>query len=86
MHVLIEEAWRLYLLIHHRAVLYQRKPKCVLAIEGSKMQRRISGGSGLARHSARLVTERAAVRLHAMWDKIYQRWAVFSRATGITSN
>ena len=40
--VLIEEAWRLYVLMHHRAVPYQGKPKSVIVIEGSRAQRRIS--------------------------------------------
>ena len=39
--VLIEEAWRLYLLMRHRTVPYQRNPKSVVAIEGSRAQRRI---------------------------------------------
>ena len=47
--VLIEEAWRLYLLMRHRAVPYQGKPKSVVAIEGSRAQRRILARSGLAR-------------------------------------
>ena len=34
--VLIEEAWRLYLLMRHSAVPYQGKPKSVVAIEGSR--------------------------------------------------
>ena len=50
--VLIEEAWRLYLLMCHRAVPYQGKPKSVIAIEGSTAQRRILARSGLARYSA----------------------------------
>ena len=33
--VLIEEAWRLYLLMRHRAVPYQGKQKSVVAVEGS---------------------------------------------------
>ena len=39
--VLIEEAWRLFLLMRHRAVPYQGKPKSVVAVEGSRAQRRI---------------------------------------------
>ena len=39
--VLMEEARRLYLLMRHRAVPYQGKPKSVIAIEGSRAQRRI---------------------------------------------
>ena len=31
--VLIEEAWRLYSLMRHRAVPYQGKPKSVVAVE-----------------------------------------------------
>ena len=42
--VLIEEAWRLYLLMYH-----QGKRKSVIAIEGSRAQRRILARSGLAR-------------------------------------
>ena len=34
--VLIEEAWRLYLVMRHRVVPYQGKPKSVVAIEGSR--------------------------------------------------
>ena len=30
--VLIEEGWRLYFMMHHRAVPYQGKPKSVVAI------------------------------------------------------
>ena len=44
--VLIEEAWRLYLLMRHRAVPYQGKPKSVVAVEGSRAQRRILARSG----------------------------------------
>ena len=69
--VLIEEAWRLYLLMRHRAVLYHGKPESVVAVEGGRAQRRISVRSGLARYSASSVKERAAVRLQATWDKIY---------------
>ena len=46
--VLMEEAWRLYLQMRHCAVPYQGKPKCVIAIEGSRAQRRITARSGLA--------------------------------------
>ena len=45
--VLIEEAWRLDLLMRHRAVPYQGKTKSVIAIEGSRAQRRILARSGL---------------------------------------
>ena len=34
--VLIEEAWRLFLLVRHCAVPYQGKPKSVVAVEGSR--------------------------------------------------
>ena len=34
--VLREQAWRLYLLMRHRAVPYQGKPKSVIAIERSR--------------------------------------------------
>ena len=74
--VLGEEAWRLYLLMHHRAVPYQGKPKSVVAIEGSKALRGILGRSGLARYSAPSVKERAAVRLQTTWNKIHQQWVV----------
>ena len=50
--VLIVEAWRLYLLMRQRAVPYQGKPKSVVAIEGSRVQRRILARSGPARYSA----------------------------------
>ena len=46
--VLIEEAWRLYVLMRHRAVPYQGEPKSVIAIVGSRAQRRILARSGLA--------------------------------------
>ena len=61
--VLIEEAWRLHLLMRHRAVPYQGKPKSVVAVEGSRAQRRILARSGLARYSAPSPKEKAAVRL-----------------------
>ena len=60
---LIEEAWRLYLLMRHRAVPYQGKPKSVVAVEGSRAQRRILAKSGLARYSAPSLKEKPAVRL-----------------------
>ena len=71
--VLIEEACRLYSLMRHRAVPYQGKPKSVVAIEGSRAQRRILATSGLARCSARSVMEKAAVRLQTTWNKIHQQ-------------
>ena len=74
--VLIGEAWRLYLLMRHRAVPYQGKPKSVVAIEGSRAQRRILARSGLARYSALSVKEKAAVRLQTTWNKIHQQWVV----------
>ena len=61
--ILIEEAWRLYVLMRHRAVPYQGKPNSVIAIEGSRAQRRILARSALARYSAPSVKERAAVKL-----------------------
>ena len=74
--VLIEEARRLYLLMRHRAVPYQGKPKSVVAVEGSRAQRRILARSGLARYSAPSLKEKAAVRLQTTWDTIYQQWVV----------
>ena len=74
--VLIEEAWRPYLVMRHRAVPYQGKPKSVVAIEGSRAQRRILARSGLVRYSASSVKERAAVRLQTTWDKIHEQWVV----------
>ena len=74
--VLIEEAWRLYLLMPHRAVPYQRKPKSVVAMEGSRAQRRILARSGSARYMAPSVKERASVRLQTPWNKIHQQWVV----------
>ena len=74
--VLIEEAWRLYLLMRHRAVSYQGKPKSDVAVEGSRAQRRILARSGLARYSAPSLKEKAAVRLQTTWNKIHQQWAV----------
>ena len=61
-----------YVLMHHRAVRYQEKPKSVIAIEGSRTQRRILARSGLARHSTPSVKERAAVRLQTTRKKIHQ--------------
>ena len=52
------------------------KPKSVIAIEGSRAQRRILARSGLARYSAPSVKERAAVRLQTTWNKIHQQWVV----------
>ena len=72
----MEEAWRLYLLMRHRAVPYQGKPKSAVAIEGSRAQRRILARSGLARYSAPSVKEKAAVRLQTTWNKIHQQWVV----------
>ena len=60
--VLIEEAWCLYLLMRHRAVPHQGKPKSGVAVEGSRAQRRILASSGLARYSAPSLKKRAAVR------------------------
>ena len=74
--VLIEDAWRLYLLMYHRAVPYQGKPKSVVAVEGSRAQRRILARSGLARYSAPSLKEKAAVRLQTTWYKIHQQWVV----------
>ena len=74
--VLLEPAWRLYLLMRPRAVLYQGKPKSVIAIERSRAQRRILARSGLARYSAPSVKERATVRLQTTWNKIHQQWVV----------
>ena len=77
--VLLEEPWRLYLLMRHLSVPYQGKPKSVIEIEGSKAQRRNLGKSGLARYSAPSVKERAAVRLQTTWNKIHQHWVVLWR-------
>ena len=74
--VLIEKAWRLYLPMRHRTVPYQGKPKSVVAIEGSRAERRILARSGLARYSAPSVKEKAAVRLKTTWHKIHQQWVV----------
>ena len=74
--ILIEEAWRFNLLMRHRAVPYQGKPKSVVAIEGSRAQRRILARSGLAQYSAPSVKEKAAVRLQTTWNKIHQQWDV----------
>ena len=74
--ILKEETWRLYLLVRHRAVPYQGKPKSVVAVEGSRAQRRILARSGSARYSAPSVKGRAAVRLQTTWDEIYQQWVV----------
>ena len=76
--VLIGSAWRLYVLMRHRAVPYQGKPKSVIAIGGSRAQHRILARSGLARYSAPSVKERAAVRLQTTWNKIHQQWVVLS--------
>ena len=74
--VLIDEAWRLFLLMRHCAVLYQVKPKSVVAIEGRRAQRRILARSGLARYTTPSVKERAAVKLQSTWNKIHQQWFV----------
>ena len=74
--VLIEEARSLYLLMRQRAVRYQGNPKSVVAIGGSRAQRRILARSGLARYSAPSVKEKAAVRLESTWNKIHQQWVV----------
>ena len=74
--VLIEEAWRLHLLMRNRAVPYPGKPKSVVAIDGSRAQRRILARSRLARYSAPSVREKAAVRLQSTWNKIHQQWVV----------
>ena len=73
---LIEEAWRLYLLMAHRTVPYQAKPKSVVAIEGSRAQRHILATSGLAGYTAPSVKERAAVKLQITWNNIHQQWVV----------
>ena len=73
---LLGEAWPIFLLICHRAVPHQGKPKSVVAKEGSRGQRRILATSVLARYSAPSVKETAAVRLQATWDKLYQQWVV----------
>ena len=72
--VLIEEAWRLYLLMRHGAVPYQGKPKSVVGIEGSGAHRQILARSGLTRYSASSVKEKDAVGLQTTWNKIHQQW------------
>ena len=74
--VFIEEAWRLYWLLSHCTVPYQGKPKSVVAVEGSRVQRRILARSGLARYSAPSLKEKAAVRLQTTRNKINQQWVV----------
>ena len=74
--VFIQEPWRLYLPMRHCAVPYQGKPKSVVAIEGSRAQRRVLARSGLARYSAPSLKEKAAVRLQTTWNKIHQQWVV----------
>ena len=74
--VLIEEAWCLYLLMRHGAVPYQGKPKSVVAVEGSRAQRRILARSGLAQYSGPWLKEKAAVTLQTTWNKIHQQWVV----------
>ena len=66
--VLMKGSWRLYLLMCHRAVPYQGKPKSVVAVEGSRAQRRILARSGLARYNAPSLKEKAAVRLQTTWN------------------
>ena len=65
-----------FLLMRHRAVPYQGKPKSVVAIEGSRAQRRILARSGLARYSAPSLKEKAEVRLQTTCNKIHQQWVV----------
>ena len=84
--VLIEEAWCLYLLMRHRAVPYQGKPKSVIAIEGSRAQRRILARSGLARYSAPSVKKRAAVMLQTTWNKNTSSGLCCGWTTGTTNN
>ena len=74
--VLIEEAWRLYLLMRHRALPYQGKSKSVVAIEGCRAKDPILARSGLAQYSAPSVKKKAAVRLQTTWNKIHQQWVV----------
>ena len=62
--------------MRHRAVPSKGKPKSVVAIEGSRAQRRILARSGLARCSAPSVKEKAAVRLQTTLNKIHQQWVV----------
>ena len=76
--VLIGEATRLYLLMRHRAVPYQGKPKSCVSVERSRAQRRILARSGLVRYSAPSGKEKAAVRLQTTWNKIHQQSVVFS--------
>ena len=52
------------------------KTKVSCAVEGSRAQRRILARSGLARCSAPLLNEKAAVRLQTTWNKIHQQWVV----------
>ena len=74
--ILIEEAWRLFLPMRHHAIPYQGKPKSFVAVEESRAQRRILARSGLARYSAPLLKEKAAVRLQTRWNKIHRQWVV----------
>ena len=52
------------------------RPESVVAIEGSRAQRRILARSGLARYTAPSVKERAAFKLQTTWNKIHQQWVV----------
>ena len=60
--------WRLYLLMRHRAVPYQRKPKSVDAVESDICRRCLLPGSfGLLSLSAWKVTRRAAEGGVRLW-------------------
>ena len=74
MHDLIEQSWCLYLLMCHLAVPHFGKLKSVVAIQGSRAQRRILARSSVARYNAPSLKERGAVELQATWDKIHQQW------------
>ena len=51
-------------------------PKSVVAIEGTRAQRRILARSGLPRYSAPSVKEKAVVRLQTTWNKKHHQWVV----------
>ena len=75
--VRIEEARHFFLLMRHRAVPYQGKPKSVVAIEGSTGQRDVFARAGLAHYTAPSVKERAALKLQTTWNKIHQQWLLW---------
>ena len=84
--VLIEEAWCLYLLMRHRAISYKGKPRSVVAVEGSRAQRRILARSGLVRYSAPWLIEKAAVRLQTTWNQYTSSGLCYGWTTGTTNS